>query len=104
MVGESQRGGVQSTMTFMLWSGGDTIRLIRNRDPSALTSYSYDVKIPLSGEAISLASKSGAGVPIVGGVPAANEAAISRASVDRKYTSRPSARQRGDPPPPTETG
>ena len=44
-----QRGGFQSTMTVMLASGGDTIRLIRNRDPSALTSYSYAAKLPRSG-------------------------------------------------------
>ena len=36
-------------MTVMLASGGETIRLIRNRDPSALTSYSYSAKLPRSG-------------------------------------------------------
>jgi hypothetical protein len=94
--GEPPQGrGFQSTITAMLSSGGETIRLIRNREPSALTSYSYAAQFARSGCAISLASKSGAGVPIVGGVSAENVAAISRPSADRKYNSRPSARHRG---------
>ena len=46
VVARSQRTGLPSTMTVMLASGADTIRLIRNREPSAFTSYSYAREAP----------------------------------------------------------
>ena len=40
LAGRAQRGGVQPVTTARLVSGGVTMRLTRNRDPSASRSYS----------------------------------------------------------------